>query len=156
MEQHKNGIVLPCYRQFADYLPFMMQYSDKTIIGYHAKHGSCVRIHYVLEQDEGEAGDYSSENMQEIYEGFFVRTFVIFFGEQLQYYITQNDSGNEQLTESGTLSRSDIDSKPTESRFSDLNSIMIARNLHDYDTVDNLLGEYFRRGYIISQIFRRK
>ena len=156
VEQHKNGIVLPCYRQFADYLPFMMQYSDKTIIGYHAKHGSCVRIHYVLEQDEGEAGDYSSENMQEIYEGFFVRTFVIFFGEQLQYYITQNDSGNEQLTDSGTLSRSDIDSKPTESRFSDLNSIMIARNLHDYDTVDNLLGEYFRRGYIISQIFRRK
>lgn len=36
VEQHKNGIVLPCYRQFADYLPFMMQYSDKTIIGYHA------------------------------------------------------------------------------------------------------------------------
>lgn len=55
--------------------------------------------------------------------------------------------------ESGTLAKLDIDSKPTESRFSDLNSIMIARNLHDYDTVDNLLGEYFRRGYIISQIF---
>ena len=156
VEQHMNGMVLPCYRQFVDYLPFMMQYSDKTIIGYHAKHGSQVRIHFVLEQDEGEAGDYSAEDMLEIYEGFFVRTFVIFFGEQLQYYITQNENGNEQLTDSGTLCRSDIDSSPTESRFSDLNSVMIARNLHDYDTIDNLLGEYCRRNYVASEIFKRK
>ncbi len=155
-EQHLHGIVLPCYREYTDYLPFMMQYIDKTIIGYHAKHKSHVKIHFILEREEGDEGDYTTEDMQEIYDGYFVRTFVLFFGEQLQYYISQNEAGSEQLTDSGTLSRSDISPDNQDSRFNDLNSIMIARSLQDYDTVDSLLKDYYRKDYIITGIFRRK
>lgn len=48
-----------------------------------------------------------------MYDGIFVSAFILFFGEQLQYYITEEttDSGNgeneqapEQLTQSGTVS----------------------------------------------------
>jgi hypothetical protein len=154
-EQRAEGIVLPCYREFTDYLPFMMEFSDKTIIGYHAKQGSSVRIHYIREQEEGEEGDYTTEDMHEVYDGFFVRTFVLFFGEQLQYYISQSEGGREQLTDSGTLSRSDIGTA-ADNRFNDINNIMIARNLQDYDTVDTLLREYYRRDYIVSNLFHRK
>ena len=154
-EQRAEGIVLPCYREFTDYLPFMMEFSDKTIIGYHAKRGSSVRIHYIREQEEGEEGDYTTEDMHEVYDGFFVRTFVLFFGERLQYYISQSEGGREQLTDSGTLSRSDIGTA-ADNRFNDINNIMIARNLQDYDTVDTLLKEYYRRDYIVSNLFHRK
>ena len=80
--------------------------------------------------------------------------FILFFGEKLQYYITEESSQGEQLTESRSISRSDAGEEGAEGRFSILNDIMIGKTLHDYDTVSDLLMEYFRQDHMVEQIFR--
>ena len=37
-----------------------------------------------------------------------------------------------------------------------LNDIMIGKTLHDYDTVDGLLGEYYKQDFLVDKIFRMR
>jgi hypothetical protein len=88
-----------------------------------------------------------------MYDGIYVSDFVLFFGEQMQYYITEQNGEEEILTESGTIQKSDIIGGQLPGRFSLINDIMIGETLQDYDTVDNLIGEYFKKKFICDKLF---
>ena len=148
------GIVLPVYREYAGYIPQMDAYQDKTIVEYRAKPGRRAYIHYVIRRDEGPQDEYCREEMRDMYGGICVREFVLFFGERLQYYITEESEDGEQLTESGEVNKSDIGQDSFESRFTMLNDIMTGMTLNDYDTVDGLLREYYQRDYMVRTIFQ--
>ncbi len=130
----------------------MVQFSDKTMLEYRTVPGTHCTIHYRLVGDTDE--DYKSRDMQEMYDGIFVSSFVLFFGEQLQYYITEEGGENSDVTtESGTISKSDIVKNIVGSRYSLINDIMIGETLQDYDTVDKLLEEYYQKRNICDRIF---
>ena len=97
--------------------------------------------------------EYCKEEMRDMFGGICVKEFVLFFGERLQYYITEETENGEQLTKSGTINKSDIGQENIESRFSMLNDIMIGKTLQDYDTVDKLLLEYYRQEHMVEQMF---
>ena len=82
----------------------------------------------------------------------------MFFGEQLQYYITEEsfEGRSEKLTESGILSKSDIVQDSVESRYSIINDVMIGKTLQDYETVNRLLNEYYRKRFLTTKLFRMK
>lgn len=54
---------------------------DKTIVEYHTRGGVRARIHYVMMHENGQAEDYLSEYMQEVYSGVFSRNSYCFRGE---------------------------------------------------------------------------
>ena len=84
-----------------------------------------------------------------------VMGFVLFFGEQLQYYITESGKGdNEVAMESGTITKNDIVKNITSGRYNLINDIMIGETLQDYDTVDKLLAEYYQKKNICDQLFK--
>ena len=82
-----------------------------------------------------------------------MKEFTLFFGERMQYYITEEVNGKEQLTQSGTINKSDIGQENFEGRFSILNDIMIGKTLQDYDTVDKLLHEYYQKDFLVNKLF---
>jgi hypothetical protein len=149
----EERIVLPVYKQYIGYLPQLDQYLDKTIIEYRAKPGTRALIHYVIQSEGSADNEYWKEEMKDVFAGICVKEFVLFFGERLQYYITEQTAGGEQLTKSGTVSRSDTE-QGKEGRFDLLNDIMIGENLQDYETVNHLLLEYYRQDYMVDQIFK--
>ena len=146
-------IVLPLYKEYQGYLPQMDAFLDKTMVEYRVSPGGRAVIHYVI-QSEGEGEEeYCKEEMRDMFGGICVKEFVLFFGERLQYYITEETENGEQLTKSGTINKSDIGQENIESRFSMLNDIMIGKTLQDYDTVDKLLLEYYRQEHMVEQMF---
>lgn len=148
-----QGIVMPFYKNYFDSMPQLGVYLDKTMVEYRSASGSRVMIHYLI-QDEGESEkEYTHEEMRNMFGGICVKEFILFFGEKLQYYITEESASGEQLTASNAISRSDAGEESTEGRFSLLNDIMIGKTLHDYDTVSDLLSEYFRQDHMVEQIF---
>jgi len=148
-----QGIVMPFYRNYFGSMPQLSAYLDKTMVEYRAKSGSRVMIHYLI-QDEGESGqEYTHEEMPNMFGGICVKDFILFFGEKLQYYITEESASGEQVTESNAISRSDAGEEGVEGRFTILNDIMIGKTLHDYDTVNDLLLEYYRQDHMVEQIF---
>jgi len=152
-ELSEQGKYFPYFKEYAENILFMRQFADKTMVEYRAKEDTVAVIHYVIEKDDLENGEYIREEMQDMFGGVCVKQFVLFFGERLQYYITETDGDKEQLTQSGTLSRNDTDRDQKESRYSLINDIAVGRTLHDYETMEKLLQEYYEQVYKVRELF---
>lgn len=148
---------LNAYKNFMnkDYIrePLLLELMDKTIVEYKGRPGAKVSIHYVIMHEDGEAAEYLTEPMREVYGGVCFKEFVLFFGESLQYYITEEKDGEEQLTESGNLQKSDLNGKDGDWRYELINDILISRTLEDFETLDGLLDEYCKREYLGENLF---
>lgn len=129
------------------------QMADRTIVEYKAQPGMRAVMHYCLEHAEGEEPEYLTEEMNEVYGGVCFKDFVLFFGERLQYYIVEESEGEEQLTESATIRKSDTGSMGAEGKFNLLNDISISGTLQDYETVGKLLAEYQYKEFMKNGLF---
>ena len=65
----------------------------------------------------------------------------------------EEDGESEQLTESGNVQKSDITNTPGNSRYDMINDMVISKTLQDYDTLDSLLEEFYRKEYFGRQLF---
>lgn len=146
-------IVLPLFKSYLDYLPALMMLQDKVILEYRAKPGHRVKIHYLIQREDGKEQEYCKETMKDMFSGICVKEFILFFGERLQYYITEETDGKEQVTESGTISKNDSSQLHAGSRFNLLNGVMIGKTLQDYDTVNTLLEEYYKKDFMTEKLF---
>jgi len=149
----EKGVVLACFKEYADSFPVAKQFSDKVVIEYRAHPDAKVILHYMIEKDEEEKAEYHTEEMKQIFGGVYAKEFVLFFGENLQYYIIEERNGRQQLTESNSLQKSDIMEESVQTKFSVINDMVIGETLQDYDTVDALIEEYFLQEYENSQLF---
>lgn len=148
-----RNIYMSFFGEFQDLEPRLSGFGDKTLIEYKTEPGRKVHIHYIVETGDDSAGEYVTEEMPDIYGGVHVKPFVLFFGENLLYYVTESTDSEETLTESGNISKSDT-SENTDTRFNEINDIAIAATLGDYDTVERLLYEYYRNDYLARSLFK--
>ncbi len=149
----RHNIIMPFMREFKSISSEAMEVSDLTMIEYHGDKDAKVMINYLMTRENTGRQGYTREEMVNVYGGVFVKSFLLFFGESVQYYITENSDGLEQLTESGTLNRNDVDSDGYENRYSMVNDIAIATTLKDYDTAEALLSEYKMKEFLVDNLF---
>ncbi len=142
------------FKELKEFSYLTKELVDKTIIEYRARAGCRARIHYVVLHDNGEAEEYLSEYMKDVYGGVCFKEFVLFFGESLQYYIMEEDDVSEQLTESGSIQISDIQNESGSSKYQLINDMVISKTLQDYDTLDGILEEYYQKEYYNAQLFK--
>ncbi len=153
-EMLREKIHLNFFKEFKEFDYLTEELSDKTIIEYNVRPGGKAKIHYVMLHDNGEAEEYLAEYMRDVYGGVCFKEFVLFFGETLQYYITEECDKEEQLTESGNVQKSDIRGLSDNSKYNLINDMVISKTLQDYDTLDSLLEEYYRKEYYNGQLFK--
>ncbi len=148
-------IVMPFYRNYFGCVPQLSAYLDKTMVEYKSRFGGRVTIHYLIVEDgemESEE-EYAHDQMRDMFGGICVKEFILFFGEKLKYYITEETEEGEQVTEKNVISGAGAGEERPEGRFGILNDIMIGKTLHDYQTVEHLLKEYYRQDHMVEQIF---
>lgn len=154
LEEFMNdGIRMDFFRQYRNYPRVRQELDDKIIIEYHVGMQKKACIHYVILHENGDSDEYISEYMKEVYGGVCVKEFILFFGETLQYYITEESPEESRLTESGNLQKSDIVDEERDSRYSLINDIVISRSLEDYETMENLMEEYHKKVFLNSRLF---
>ncbi|MCI9337423.1 MAG: hypothetical protein HFH93_07780 [Lachnospiraceae bacterium] len=154
-EMLEREIYLEFFREFGQCPGLERELCDKTIMEYRTKPQTEVCIHYTILDENGETEGYRSAYMREAYGGVCFKTFVLFFGECLQYYITEEREGKFQVTGSGTLQRLDNDAEE-ESRYQMINDIAMAQTMQDYDTMDQLLEEYYKKDFLSGRLFELK
>ena len=154
-EMISEGIYLEFFRKFRECQSAQQELADKTIIEYRTTPGRRAGIHYTLINENGETDGYRSEYMKEAYGGVFFKEFILFFGESLQYYIVEEQDGKGQVTESSTIQKGDGTGEE-DSRYRLLNDIAMARSMQDYNTMDDLLEEYYRRDFLNGRLFTLK
>lgn len=149
----KKGIVFPFFEAFRKISANAAQVYNRVLVEYKGTPGVKTVINYVISKENEEPGGYSREDMMDMYGGVYVKQFLLFFGESLQYYITEESNNGPQLTESATISRNDAMSENSGDRYSLVNDIAIASTLKDYDTAMMLLEEYKYKEYLVDNIF---
>ena len=91
-----------------------------------------------------------------LFRSVYAVSLVLFFGEKLQYYISEETEGGEHVTENASISPADSVSEGDEGRFVQINRIVAAQAAQDYDTADRLLEDYYRKEYVVPKVFRLK
>ena len=159
----EEDIYFPFFSEYADILPQAERFAERVILQYRTAPGKRCVIHFAPNADEAdEEIRYVSKRMREMYDSVYVISFVLFFGEELPYYITESDDAEEEtenqvLTESGTLSRSDIRQTGLEGgRFIMINDMCIAETLKDYTAFDRLIQDYHHTKYLTEYLFRNR
>lgn len=148
-----DNIFFAFFQEFGELPIIAGRFADKTILEYRAKPESRIILHYLTEGEMSLKDEYYKEEMKHMYGGIFVKSFVLFFGEKLQYYITEEEDNTEQLTESGSLNNSELGRAHQEDRYTVLNDIVTALSLQDYGTVDLMMKEYGQMDFMVQHLF---
>lgn len=150
---HRN-IYFRFFESYQDTVPELLEYSDKTVIEYRTAPDSRVILHYILSDETKDEDEYHTEEMRNLFGGIFSREFVLFFGENLQYYITEERAGKEMLTESDEVSISDTGMSSVESRYSMINDMVVSKAVRDEDTLQKLMEEYVEADSFSRKVFK--
>ncbi len=153
-----QGIYMSFFKAYREYAPLEIdKFNDKTIIEYRTDPSKKVYIHYTIDGGAEGFTEYTTEEMHHMYGGVFSKPFILFFGESLLYYITEeNENGTEELTESASVQKSDLAGEISSSRFNQVNDIVISKTLEDYSALNELLYEYSKHAYIVNEMFKLK
>ena len=124
---------------------------DKAFLQYESTPGAHVVLHYSRDED-GE--EFNSEDMVEMYDGIYVKAFVIFFGELIRYYITEEHDNSIEVKESNRLTCNNIPGDNDHSRCNLINEMIISDTLSDETTLKSNIDEYKRLDAATKQLFK--
>lgn len=122
---------------------------DKFFLEYHTEPGRHVRINFRMEK-----GAYQTEDLMEVYDGIYVREFILFFGETVQYYITEAEGIESSVIESNCISNNDVLENDNEGRYARLNEMLLQSTLGDADKLKRQMKNYYGMSEVTDKIFR--
>ena len=124
---------------------------DKVFLEYRANPESHVVLHYSRDED-GE--EFVAEDMPDVYDGIFVKQFVMFFGETLQYYITEEYNNQVEVTESSRIMNNDMYSIKDKSRYNLINQMLISTTLQDEASLYQNMKQYDGLDEVTKRVFK--
>lgn len=147
---HK-GKVFGFFKELGTMLKLPYSLRDKAVLEFRTETGNKVTLHYLFSGEMNETMKYEICDLEEVYEGIYTKEFILFYEEQLQYYITENDAVN--LKENGYLEADDSKGKSQDSRYGLLNDIILAYKNDDRDRLERLIKRYDESTYVTEEWF---
>lgn len=147
-----KGIVLPFFKNFGGKINLPEYICDKCYIEYNADPNIQVDIHYLIDSDESNES-FVTETMKDVYMGIRVKEFMIFYGERLQYYISEKGLMEDKITESINVGV-DAEHEEDNSRYSKINLCLISREMKDEKTMLDVLKNIARTDYLADNMFK--
>ena len=135
----RRSYVFPFYKHLSTIVKLPCDIIDKTMVEYRTDPSHKVVIHYVYEDDKKHKS-YVSEEMNNVYEGIFVKSFVLFNGES--------------NTETARIVNNGINPYSSRGRYEAINDIIASRKEHDNETLKKLIHTYAVNECIIPQLFK--
>lgn len=140
-----------CFAFFGE-MPQDMQYRyhlyDRRYVEYRTTPGRCVHIHYNRD------AVFVEEEMPEMYDGIFVKEFIVFFGDEIQYYISEEEGAKSTVTESGSIGCHDLYAGECRSRYDMLNAMEMQLALQDVEGLERIMRYYDRLRQMNDMRFR--
>lgn len=143
-------IRLPFYKKFSKWFTIPYSLRDKYIVEYKANPKSKVYINYILENGSFKVREYENELMDNVCAGIYTKEFILFYGENVQYYIKERNGNEEFITESYEFSLGD-EYEGDDSRYGMLNNMLLSSDLNDEKTLFELAENYLSAKEIVSR-----
>jgi hypothetical protein len=155
------------FKNYATLSSMMYSFADRTILEYHTRPNIRCKVHYLLITNENtdNTGEYQVCDLRQMYDGIYATSFIVFYGEQIQYYITEepeerlDENGHvkpQKLTESGVLSVTDenFTAGLRQGMYGLINDMMMSEALNDDRAQFKLASEYFKNKFLVEEFFK--
>lgn len=146
----QRGMYFGFYKQFPEEVRYHFHFYDKIFLEYRTNPGKRVLLHYRLEQDNG---NYSNEEMNEVFEGIYVKDFTLFFGETVEYYVTEEEGAESKVMESNRLVNRDVCEYAGRSRYEMMNAMLMEQTLGEENELKQLMWRYDRHEKMNEKLF---
>ncbi len=143
------GIILPFIKKFGDLVKLPKRITERCYVEYKTNPKKQVFLHYRL-LNNNYSEEYITERMTNVFLGIHVKEFLLFYNEELQYYVTEEMEDEVSTTESYRIS-SEIDVQPGNSKYNRINNMLKALEDQDDSTLLDLMAEYVEMEYIIKE-----
>lgn len=144
----KKQMILPFFVLFKKKFPLPYEIANKYLVEYRGCQENKVILHYSLN-----GAQEKEEVMKNMYQGIFVKSFVLFHGDTLSYYFIEKAGEQEIQTEAAEIHYED-DMSESDSEFGILNSLLVAKEMQDTKTVLDLMRQYATAKTIMSEQFK--
>lgn len=151
----EGGRIFEFFKEYREFVPAMGLYHDRTFVEYRTEPDKKVVIHYCISDEGSPNAEFISENMEENYSGIYSSDFVLFYGEKLQYYITEENNDDSVPTQSETLERDLMRSGRTDSRYDMINDMLLSESVNDDPSLEDLMGQYMKLSEIVEEFFEK-
>lgn len=138
------------YKKLDRRLVLKYHLEDKVFLEYRTDPRKHVVLHYSRDEDGNE---FHREDMPDVYDGIFVEQFVLFFGDVVQYYITEEFGNQVEVKVSNRLTSNTVWSDKDNSRFNLLNQMMILDTLADYTPLIQTMEKYEKLDEVTRKAF---
>lgn len=129
------------------------QMDDKQFVEERFPANAKVTIHYSLVKSQEEEPVYKSEPMKNMYQGIFVKEFLLFYGEILRYYLTVETGKETHKTEEKTLMLEDTFQEGN-SRYQLLNQMLAGQMLSQDEQTEAAMRQYLVKERLAEKMFR--
>ncbi|MBR4344663.1 MAG: hypothetical protein IKP88_18500 [Lachnospiraceae bacterium] len=147
-----KGRLLPFFKDFPSDIRVPKQMRDKYYVEYHTESNREVKINYCLVGNSTN-DNFREEEMKDVGFGIYVKEFILFYGEIMQYYITENSDNKTAITESREVSLGPEHFGREECRYHQINLIITAKEMNDEKTVIKLIENYQFNDYAVKRLF---
>lgn len=147
-----RGKVLPEFLKLSRYFALPESLEDKWLIEYRTNPKHRVTLHYSYRV----AGKRQQKDvpMRDICYGIFVKELVLFYGETIEYVISDESAEENIVSEKTTLVGTLDKNAESTSRFAQINRIIASAKEGDRDKALEQLDRYIKDEFAISQLFR--
>ena len=153
----KEKILFNFYKKFSKYFPLSGNIMNKTIIEYRTEPGEKVQISYAFEDKSGlndfGNNNYMTEEMEQQFAGLYTKSFVVFYGEKIQYYITESSGEHKKYTQSANYTLDDRAVDVSTTRFGIINDILECMEIKEESVIQELTKKYYITKSLTEQLF---
>lgn len=147
----EKGMIYPFFAQFEGKVPLPPCMEDKIYVEYRTNPKHRVTISYLYDNEDEE--QFYKEEMRHVGYGIFVKEFILFYQEMLQYYITEERAGEAQITESFYREIDAVKVHDETTKYGQINLILTAQDMNDEKTTIDMLESYYRMEYTVNRLF---
>lgn len=140
------------FKQFPVDMLTVYQLDDKVIVEYHGDPDARVILNYALDTGLGAEQEYQSEPLRNLYQGYFNKTFTLFYGETLHYYFSVEENGISMVTEEKAVTATASEGEK-QTRYQMINQIISARMLGKNGVARKEIQEYQLQEKYVERLF---
>lgn len=139
----KNNVNFEFYKKFNKWFKIPFNLVDKTIIDFRTNPKHRVDITYYIKTREGTTSKVTEE-MGSIYQGIFTKEIIMFYGEEIDYSITEysDEYPHGKVVDNYSVRISEKNVYNDESRFGMINGMMICKDLGRVDAAREMMQAY--------------
>ncbi len=148
----KKGVRLSFFKKFPEDIIEGYQLEDKVFAEANLRSGEKTSVYFRLRSETNEDAVWKCEPVEECVKGLYSREFLLFFGEELDYYFTSETKYGVQKTD---IKQLEVEESKTKGRtkYQLLNRILMAKKLGASDKMQQAERQYLKSKKFAEEMF---